>query len=189
MKDVRTYLSNHFSPDWSWRVASAWLYGPRQKLLSLWQFSWYLQGLNRTHPQSSSPVSLELWVWGFWSIWMLSLQVVYSRLLSLFTPHSLCEMCMLGSCFAVRFISQACTELWGLWQPLFVLQVRCGLVVVAYKDGSPAHPHFMDPDLCSQYWNKWLLRLEEYMDKNWPRLSTSKWPETKEELFFMSFFE
>ncbi|NXD97864.1 MGME1 exonuclease, partial [Chaetorhynchus papuensis] len=45
-------------------------------------------------------------------------------------------------------------------------QVRCGLVVVAYKNGSPAHPHFMDPDLCSQYWNKWLLRLEEYMDKN-----------------------
>ncbi|NXI11774.1 MGME1 exonuclease, partial [Irena cyanogastra] len=45
-------------------------------------------------------------------------------------------------------------------------QVRCGLIVVAYKDGSPAHAHFMDPDLCSQYWNKWLLRLEEYMDKN-----------------------
>ncbi|XP_017690867.1 PREDICTED: mitochondrial genome maintenance exonuclease 1 isoform X2 [Lepidothrix coronata] len=45
-------------------------------------------------------------------------------------------------------------------------QVRCGLIVVAYKNGSPAHPHFMDPDLCSQYWNKWLLRLEEYMDRN-----------------------
>ncbi|NXX42534.1 MGME1 exonuclease, partial [Tricholaema leucomelas] len=45
-------------------------------------------------------------------------------------------------------------------------QVRCGLIVVAYKDGSPAHPHFMGPDLCSQYWKKWLLRLEEYMDKN-----------------------
>ncbi|NWU45243.1 MGME1 exonuclease, partial [Hylia prasina] len=45
-------------------------------------------------------------------------------------------------------------------------QVRCGLIVVAYKNGSPAHPHFMDPDLCSQYWNKWLLRLEEYRDKN-----------------------
>ncbi|KFO77394.1 Mitochondrial genome maintenance exonuclease 1, partial [Cuculus canorus] len=42
----------------------------------------------------------------------------------------------------------------------------CGLIVVAYKNGSPAHPHFMDPGLCSQYWNKWLLRLEEYMDKN-----------------------
>ncbi|NWS94487.1 MGME1 exonuclease, partial [Mionectes macconnelli] len=45
-------------------------------------------------------------------------------------------------------------------------QVRCGLIVVAYKNGSPAHPHFMDPDLCSQYWNKWLLRLEEYTDRN-----------------------
>ncbi|NXL49640.1 MGME1 exonuclease, partial [Podilymbus podiceps] len=45
-------------------------------------------------------------------------------------------------------------------------QVSCGLIVVAYKNGSPAHPHFMDPDLCLQYWNKWLLRLEEYMDRN-----------------------
>ncbi|NWW46679.1 MGME1 exonuclease, partial [Pedionomus torquatus] len=45
-------------------------------------------------------------------------------------------------------------------------QVSCGLIVVAYKDGSPAHPHFMDPTLCSHYWSKWLLRLEEYMDKN-----------------------
>ncbi|NXF03615.1 MGME1 exonuclease, partial [Smithornis capensis] len=45
-------------------------------------------------------------------------------------------------------------------------QVDCGLIVVAYKNGSPAHPHFMDPDLCSHYWNKWLLRLEEYMDRN-----------------------
>ncbi|PKK21320.1 mitochondrial genome maintenance exonuclease 1, transcript variant X2 [Columba livia] len=45
-------------------------------------------------------------------------------------------------------------------------QVSCGLIVVAYKNGSPAHPHFMDPDLCTQYWNQWLLRLEEYMDRN-----------------------
>ncbi|NXI64092.1 MGME1 exonuclease, partial [Anseranas semipalmata] len=45
-------------------------------------------------------------------------------------------------------------------------QVTCGLVVVAYKNGCPAHPHFMDADLCSQYWNKWLLRIEEYMDRN-----------------------
>ncbi|KFQ27110.1 Mitochondrial genome maintenance exonuclease 1, partial [Mesitornis unicolor] len=45
-------------------------------------------------------------------------------------------------------------------------QVSCGLVVVAYKNGSPAHLHFMDPDLCLQYWNKWLLRLEEYTDRN-----------------------
>ncbi|XP_029450338.1 mitochondrial genome maintenance exonuclease 1 isoform X2 [Rhinatrema bivittatum] len=44
-------------------------------------------------------------------------------------------------------------------------QVDCGLIVIAYKDGSPAHPHFMDLELCSQYWNKWLLRLEDYMEK------------------------
>ncbi|XP_030052113.1 mitochondrial genome maintenance exonuclease 1 [Microcaecilia unicolor] len=44
-------------------------------------------------------------------------------------------------------------------------QVDCGLIVVAYRDGSPAHPHFMDLDLCSEYWNKWLLRLEEYVEK------------------------
>lgn len=44
-------------------------------------------------------------------------------------------------------------------------QVQCGLIVVAYKDGSPAHPHFMDEELCSKYWAKWLLRLEEYTEK------------------------
>ncbi|MEE6510618.1 hypothetical protein FKM82_030612 [Ascaphus truei] len=44
-------------------------------------------------------------------------------------------------------------------------QVDCGLIVVAYKDGSPAHPHFMDPDLCLHYWKKWQLRLEEYIEK------------------------
>lgn len=47
----------------------------------------------------------------------------------------------------------------------YSFQVQCGLIVVAYKDGSPAHPHFMDADLCAQYWTKWLLRLEEYTDK------------------------
>ncbi|XP_006206239.2 mitochondrial genome maintenance exonuclease 1 [Vicugna pacos] len=47
----------------------------------------------------------------------------------------------------------------------YSFQVQCGLIVVAYKDGSPAHPHFMDAELCSQYWAKWLLRLEEYRKK------------------------
>ncbi|XP_046315099.1 LOW QUALITY PROTEIN: mitochondrial genome maintenance exonuclease 1-like [Marmota monax] len=47
----------------------------------------------------------------------------------------------------------------------YSFQVHCGLIVVAYKDGSPAHPHFMDAELCSQYWTKWLLRLEEYAEK------------------------
>nr|XP_020670252.1 mitochondrial genome maintenance exonuclease 1 [Pogona vitticeps]XP_020670254.1 mitochondrial genome maintenance exonuclease 1 [Pogona vitticeps]XP_020670255.1 mitochondrial genome maintenance exonuclease 1 [Pogona vitticeps]XP_020670256.1 mitochondrial genome maintenance exonuclease 1 [Pogona vitticeps]XP_020670257.1 mitochondrial genome maintenance exonuclease 1 [Pogona vitticeps]XP_020670258.1 mitochondrial genome maintenance exonuclease 1 [Pogona vitticeps]XP_020670259.1 mitochondrial len=44
-------------------------------------------------------------------------------------------------------------------------QVDCGLLVIAYKDGSPAHAHYMDSELCSQYWNKWLRRLEEYQEK------------------------
>ncbi|XP_060630260.2 mitochondrial genome maintenance exonuclease 1 [Anolis sagrei] len=44
-------------------------------------------------------------------------------------------------------------------------QVDCGLLVIAYKDGSPAHPHYMDSELCSQYWKKWLHRLEEYKEK------------------------
>lgn len=44
----------------------------------------------------------------------------------------------------------------------YSFQVHCGLIVVAYKDGSPAHAHFMDSELCSKYWAKWLLRLEEY---------------------------
>ncbi|XP_006860805.1 PREDICTED: mitochondrial genome maintenance exonuclease 1 [Chrysochloris asiatica] len=47
----------------------------------------------------------------------------------------------------------------------YSFQVHCGLIVVAYKDGSPAHPHFMDTELCSQYWSKWLLRLKEYTEK------------------------
>ncbi|KAG8522959.1 Mitochondrial genome maintenance exonuclease 1 [Galemys pyrenaicus] len=47
----------------------------------------------------------------------------------------------------------------------YSFQVQCGLIVVAYKDGSPAHPHFMDAELSSQYWAKWLLRLEEYTKK------------------------
>lgn len=47
----------------------------------------------------------------------------------------------------------------------FASQIDCGLLVVAYKDGSPAHPHYMDSELCSEYWNKWLLRLEEYKEK------------------------
>ncbi|XP_045385075.1 mitochondrial genome maintenance exonuclease 1-like [Lemur catta] len=47
----------------------------------------------------------------------------------------------------------------------YSFQVQCGLIVVAYKDGSPAHSHLMDAELCSQYWAKWLLRLEEYTEK------------------------
>eukprot|EP00069_Balaena_mysticetus_P001238 bmy_15118T0 len=33
----------------------------------------------------------------------------------------------------------------------YSFQVQCGLIMVAYRDGSPTHPHFMDAELCSQY--------------------------------------
>uniref|UniRef100_A0A8C9A5P7 PD-(D/E)XK endonuclease-like domain-containing protein n=1 Tax=Prolemur simus TaxID=1328070 RepID=A0A8C9A5P7_PROSS len=36
----------------------------------------------------------------------------------------------------------------------YSFQVQCGLILVAYKDGSPAHSHLMDAELCSQYWKK-----------------------------------
>ncbi|XP_060781507.1 mitochondrial genome maintenance exonuclease 1 [Neoarius graeffei] len=45
-------------------------------------------------------------------------------------------------------------------------QVDSGLIVVAYKDGSPAHYHFLKADQVVQYWDEWLFRLEEYMEKN-----------------------
>ncbi|XP_030627691.1 mitochondrial genome maintenance exonuclease 1 [Chanos chanos] len=45
-------------------------------------------------------------------------------------------------------------------------QVQNGLIVVAYKDGSPAHPHFLNSDQVLQFWEKWLLRLEEYVEKS-----------------------
>ncbi|MCJ8730838.1 hypothetical protein PDJAM_G00188890 [Pangasius djambal] len=47
-------------------------------------------------------------------------------------------------------------------------QVDSGLIVVAYKDGSPAHSHFLKTDQVVQYWDKWLFRLEEYMENDGP---------------------
>lgn len=45
-------------------------------------------------------------------------------------------------------------------------QVENGLIVVAYKDGSPAHSHFLYTDQVETYWERWLLRLEKYMEKD-----------------------
>ncbi|ROL49668.1 Mitochondrial genome maintenance exonuclease 1 [Anabarilius grahami] len=44
-------------------------------------------------------------------------------------------------------------------------QVENGLIVVAYKDGSPAHTHFLNSQQIMAFWQKWLLRLEEYAEK------------------------
>ncbi|XP_061646146.1 mitochondrial genome maintenance exonuclease 1 isoform X1 [Phyllopteryx taeniolatus] len=44
-------------------------------------------------------------------------------------------------------------------------QVENGLIVVAYKDGSPAHAHQLNHELMLEYWEKWLIRLEEFQEQ------------------------
>ncbi|CAG6017572.1 unnamed protein product [Menidia menidia] len=44
-------------------------------------------------------------------------------------------------------------------------QVENGLIVVAYKDGSPAHAHQLNSELMSEYWRAWLLRLEDFTEQ------------------------
>lgn len=44
-------------------------------------------------------------------------------------------------------------------------QVESGLIVVAYKDGSPAHAHQLGPELMLDFWKTWLMRLEEFTEQ------------------------
>ncbi|KAK7901431.1 hypothetical protein WMY93_018200 [Mugilogobius chulae] len=50
-------------------------------------------------------------------------------------------------------------------------QVENGLIVVAYKDGSPAHAHQLNSELMLDYWKTWLLRLEDYFAKRYKKCS------------------
>ncbi|XP_782673.3 mitochondrial genome maintenance exonuclease 1 [Strongylocentrotus purpuratus] len=50
------------------------------------------------------------------------------------------------------------------FDPKYQFQINQALLVITYKDGSPADLHVMTPELCDLYWNKWLKRLQEYRE-------------------------
>ncbi|KAG7511558.1 hypothetical protein JOB18_003322 [Solea senegalensis] len=52
-------------------------------------------------------------------------------------------------------------------------QVEHGLIVVAYKDGSPAHAHKLSSELMLQYWNIWLQRLEKFTELSSSHVSSA----------------
>lgn len=57
--------------------------------------------------------------------------------------------------------------------PQYKLDLRNGLVVIAYTDGQPAHSFRMNETSVRRYWKKWLLRVQEY----WLRVQDNTLPE------------
>lgn len=53
------------------------------------------------------------------------------------------------------------------------LQVRSGMVVIAYTSGAPAHSFRLTEAAVQQYWGVWLERLHEY----WMRRRSGTLPE------------
>lgn len=53
-------------------------------------------------------------------------------------------------------------------------QVEHGLIVVAYKDGSPAHAHQISSELMLDYWKTWLVRLEQFTGQRSTQASSSQ---------------
>ncbi|XP_029136773.2 mitochondrial genome maintenance exonuclease 1 [Labrus bergylta] len=60
-------------------------------------------------------------------------------------------------------------------------QVENGLIVVAYKDGSPGHAHQLNAELMLENWNSWLLRLEKFTEQRLGDAS-STFPEKRQEV-------
>ncbi|XP_042289357.1 mitochondrial genome maintenance exonuclease 1 [Thunnus maccoyii] len=52
-------------------------------------------------------------------------------------------------------------------------QVESGLIVIAYKDGTPAHAHQLSPELMLEYWNKWLVRFEKFTEQRSSQASSA----------------
>lgn len=127
MKDIGTYLSNHFYLEDGINLV-VWPQAKTPQSLAIFLassagFKYYSSSefMSPGHWSYS-----ELWLRGFWSIRMLSLQVFYGKLLPLFISHLLCDMCMLGRCFAVRFSAWGCTQMLDLWQPRLCCRFAVG---------------------------------------------------------------
>ena len=49
---------------------------------------------------------------------------------------------------------------------LFGFSIKRGLIVVAYKDGSPADVHGMNLEICRSVWQDWLMRVHKFYNQD-----------------------